>query len=152
MAPIKKMTQNEQRLEQRPWITKGILKSMKIRDSLYKKIVKKDNPQREEILVKYKKYRNSIVTLQRKSKEMYFQNFFETNKNDVKKTWKGIKNILAVSKKKVTSIDYLSYKGKMCKNDNDKANALNDFFTNIGKMVVNKIPKSKKRFSLRSEY
>ena len=74
---------------------------------------------------------------------MYFQNFFETNKNDVKKTWKGIKNILAVSKKKVTSIDYLSYKGKMCKNDNDKANALNDFFTNIGKMVENKIPKSK---------
>ena len=141
MAPIRKMTYNEQRLEQRPWITKGILKSMKIRDSLYKKTLNKDNPHRDDILVRYKKYRNLIVTLQRKSKELYFQSYFEKNKNDVKKTWKGIKSILAISKKKVTSIEYLSYKGKTCKSDSDKANALNDFFTNIGKMVENKIPK-----------
>ena len=41
MAPMKKITLKEQRLAQRPWITKGILKSMKIRDSLYKKLAKK---------------------------------------------------------------------------------------------------------------
>ena len=40
MGPMKKITLNEQRLAQRPWITKGILKSMKIRDSLYKKLAK----------------------------------------------------------------------------------------------------------------
>ena len=36
MAPYKKQTKREKRLEQRPWITKGILKSMKICDSLFK--------------------------------------------------------------------------------------------------------------------
>ena len=38
MAPIRKQTKNEKRLEQRPWITKGLLKSMQIRDSLYREL------------------------------------------------------------------------------------------------------------------
>ena len=41
MSPFKKQTNREKRLEQRPWITKGILKSMKMRDSLYKELTKK---------------------------------------------------------------------------------------------------------------
>ena len=54
-----------------------------------------------EITSKYKQYRNLIVTLPKRSKELYYKSFFEKNKNDVKKTWKGIKNILSVSKKKM---------------------------------------------------
>jgi len=38
MEPIKKQTKNERRLEQRPWILKGLLKSMQIRDSLFKNL------------------------------------------------------------------------------------------------------------------
>ena len=36
--------------------------------------------------------------------------------------------------------------GKIHSNNKDKANALNDFFTNIGKIVENKIPQSKMNF------
>ena len=96
MAPLKKMTHNEQRLKLRPWISKGILKSIKVRNSLYKQMAINNSP---EITSKYKQYRNLIVTLQKRSKELYYKSFFEKNKNDVKKTWKGIKNILSVSKK-----------------------------------------------------
>ena len=148
MAPFKKQTKREQRLNQRPWITRGILNSMKIRDSLYKKMSKKDiNPQLKSVIFdKYKKYRNLLVTLQRKSKQNHYKTYFENNKSDIKKTWKGIQNILAISKKKVTNIDNLNYNGKIHTNNNDKANALNDFFTNIGKIVENKIPQSNMNF------
>ena len=86
MTPIK-IKKCEKRLEQRPWITKGISISMKKRDSLYKKLtVKNDNPlENRSISFEYKKYRNLIVTLLKRSKENYFQNYFEENKNDVKK-------------------------------------------------------------------
>ena len=86
MAPIKKQTKRELRTEQRPWITKGILTSMKIRDSLYKKLTEKnDNPlEKRNTSIRYKNYRNMIVSLLRKSKENYYQSFFEKNKNDVK--------------------------------------------------------------------
>jgi len=102
MAPVKKQTKREQRLEQRPWITNGILKSMKIRDFLYKELTKKnENPlEKRTISIRYKNYRNMIVSLLRISRENYFQNYFEKNKSDVKKTWNGIRNILDISKKR----------------------------------------------------
>ena len=100
MAPFKKQTKREQRIAQRPWITKGILKSMKMRDFLYKELTKMKNNILDKIIIsiRYKKYRNMIVTLLRRSRENYFQSYFEKNKNDVKKTWNGIRNILAILK------------------------------------------------------
>ena len=44
MAPVRKLTKNKIRLEQRPWITKGILVSMYKRDKLLKAASKKDDP------------------------------------------------------------------------------------------------------------
>ena len=92
MAPFKKQTKREKRLEQRPWITKGLLISMKKRDSLYKKLTGKNyNPlESRKISFEYKKYRNLIITLLKRSKGNYFQGYFTENKNDVKKTWNGI--------------------------------------------------------------
>ena len=46
-----------------------------------------------------------IVTLLRRSKENYYKSYFDKNKTDIKKTWDGIRDILAVSKKKSTNID-----------------------------------------------
>ena len=148
MAPFKKQTKRQQGLQQRPWITSGILKSMRVRDALYKKLTKKNLNVQNKILIseKYKKYRNLILTLQRKSKQNYYQHFFEKNKSDVKKVWSGIRNILAVSKKKITNIDSLNYNGKNLTNNKDKADGLNDFFTNIGKMVEQKIPVTQNSF------
>ena len=99
---------------------------MKKRDLLYKKLTEKhDNPlENRNISFEYKKYRNLIITLLKRSKENYFQNYFEENKNDMKKPWNGIRNILAVSKKKTTIIDQLDYKDKVLFKNKDKANAL----------------------------
>ena len=36
MAPFKKVTKKELSLQRKPWITHGILNSMKIRDRIYK--------------------------------------------------------------------------------------------------------------------
>ena len=53
---------------------------------------------------------------------------------------------LAISKKKASSIDYLTYQGKKCTSDKDKANVLCDFYTNIVKTIENKIPQFKRNF------
>ena len=147
MAPLKKQTKKELRLENRPWITKGILISMRKRDALYKQLTKENNPI-EKMLIsnKHKKYRNLIVTLLRRSKANHYNNYFEQNKQNVKKTWDGIRSILSVTKKNPTKIDHLNYNGKIATNNAEKANVLNDFFTNIGKNVEKNIPKSKKHF------
>jgi hypothetical protein len=62
MAPIKKLTQKEQGLKNRPWITSGILTSMRARDKLYKEFaLEKDPNKKNEISVNYKRYRNEVV-------------------------------------------------------------------------------------------
>ena len=47
MAPFKKLSQKEIELKQKPWLTSGILKSMKIRDNVYKKFMLVKDPLRE---------------------------------------------------------------------------------------------------------
>ena len=42
-APIKKSTRKEQKIKSKPWITKGIKKSISIRDKLYKEMIKEKN-------------------------------------------------------------------------------------------------------------
>ena len=37
MAPVKKLSKKEASLKMKPWITKGIITSIKVRDKLYKK-------------------------------------------------------------------------------------------------------------------
>ena len=63
-----------------PWITRGILVSMGIRDTLYKTWTKeKDSQFKDRIVALYKCYRNMIVTI--------FSSFFIENQNYAKKTW-----------------------------------------------------------------
>ena len=65
----------------------------------------------------------------------------------MKKTWEGIRRVLNVSKNKQKCIDELVYKNKTFTESNDKANALNDFFVNIGTTIEAKIPTSKTSYS-----
>ena len=79
----------------KPWLTPGIIKSIRIKNNLYKQFCQATNPaHRVSLHQKFKTYRNQIVTLNHLSKEDYFQAHFETNKKDSKKIWFGIKTLI----------------------------------------------------------
>ena len=62
------------------------------------------------------------------------------------KTWKGIRNLINVSKKATTNIDKIVENGKETTNPIERADALNTFDINIEKSVEQKIPKGKTPF------
>ena len=127
-----------------PWITSGILKSMWVRDDLCKRRNKERDPDiKSQFTVLFKRYRNTIVTLLRRSKENYYSSNFLQNQSDVKKTWDGIRNLINGSKKKTQTPTKIIYKNEGKVSDIDMAESLNDFFVNIGLSVEAKIPKSK---------
>ena len=137
------MNKKEIGLGKRPWITKGILKSMRKRDQLYKDFtLSKDN----EIFIKYKEYRNMILTLTRRSKKNHFLSYFTEHQSNVKKTWEGIKSIINISKKKNTQFNKLISNDQAISGNKEMANGMNKFFVNIGSMVEAKIPSSKNGF------
>ena len=126
-APLRKLTKKELWLSTRPWITYGILTSMRTRDSLYKKFAKESNPTlKKDYYNSYKVHRNKVKSLIRTSKKDYFAKYFEENNSNVKKTWEGIRNLINVSKKSSTKITKL-FKEKMITNNLDIANSMNNF-------------------------
>ena len=59
-------------------------------------INKKDPVLKEEFHTKYKKYRNLLSNLMKKSKQAYYDIYFERNWNNIKNTWKGIKCLISL--------------------------------------------------------
>jgi hypothetical protein len=148
MAPMQKLTKKEIGLRKCPWITYGILASMRKRDSLYKKMTKEIDPVlKQNYYVSYKTYRNRITSLLRASKKQYYAKYFEENKTNVKKTWDGIRNLINVNKKSSTKIDKILADNKCLTESKDIAKYVNKFFVNIGNTVEAKIPQASKSFN-----
>ena len=84
----------------KPWITKGILKSIEKKNRIYRKSIRTKNARKKEELHNlFKSYRNSLNKIARLSKANHYKNFFEDNKNMLNKVWVGIKEIININKK-----------------------------------------------------
>ena len=68
----------------KPWITRGLRKSIKIKNLLF---YSGHNDM-------YKYYRNKISVLTHLSKKAYYNKYFEDNITNMKKTWEDINNLI----------------------------------------------------------
>ena len=126
MAPVRRLSKKEINLLTRPWITSGILKSIKDRDYTHRSFLKeKDEEKREEIYQTYKTKRNLIKILIRQSKRDYYVQFFEENRSDTKKIWEGIRNIVNISKKNRVIPIQLNYKNEIKTSEKEMAQSFN---------------------------
>ena len=118
------------------------------RNKLYKEFIEEKCPDSKlDIYSAYKAKRNLVTSRLRKANQYFSNAYFEGNKNNVKETWKGIRNLINVSKKSNTNIDKIVENGKETTNPVEIADALSTFFVNIGKSVEQKIPKGKTPYS-----
>ena len=77
--PIKILSKKEIELECKPWITKGILTSAKIKNKTFKQFKKSGKLEDYE---KFKRYRNLINKLKRKSMTLYYKKYFVEHMNN----------------------------------------------------------------------
>ena len=128
---VKKKTR---RKNKHPWITMGILNSIKTRNKLYKQAITSQNARN---LKDYKKYRNILSSLIRTSRKMYYSNKFEKQKNDINGLWETINDITGKNNKENSSI--FINDNKELTNPDEIADAFNSYFTNIGPQLATKI-------------
>ena len=88
--------------------------------------------------VSYKLYRDKINHLLRKSKNNYYKEYFQLSKNNSKKIWNGINELLSKNKLKQTNIN-LYCDNNLITNQNIIAEKFNTFFTSIGPKLNNQI-------------
>ena len=93
--------------QKQPWITTGILNSSKNKNRLYRKVIRtKDLVRITNLRNKCKLYRNKLDKILKASKSMHYQEHFETNKLNVRKTWEGIREVINIKKKKKANNKY----------------------------------------------
>ena len=142
--PLRKMTKREIKTNSKPWITPGICNSIKRRDALYRKYLRAKNPtNKNELKEKYKKLRNTILSLCKASKITHYTEFFNNNSNNIKLTWKGIQQIINLKSKKSATPSCILVNKNIVHNEKDIANSFNEFFTSVAGKLKNKIYKNK---------
>ena len=142
-APFQILTRKQQELERKPWITKGILTSTRIKAKLFKLFKRTHKP---EHYTKFKLYRDTINSLLRKSKKQYYKKYFAAHINNMKKTWTGINNVLhRQSKQKVSDI-FLNIGGKLFTDQKIVVDKMNNYFINVAENLALKIPKPNTKF------
>ena len=115
-------------------MTNGILKSINMKDKMYKIVIQSD--QQDENLYQalkneFKIYRATLRRSIREAKRLYYFRIFNTFKNDIKKTWSIINDGL---KHKVNDqlINKFVVENRTICDPDEIANEFNNYFINIG--------------------
>ena len=96
-ASLKRINKYKLKFKSKPWITLGLQKSISVKNKLLTNFINKKDPVlKEEFHTKYKKHRNLLSTLLKKSKQAYYDKYFERSWNNIKNTWKRIKSLISL--------------------------------------------------------
>ena len=133
--PLKILTQKEKKSKMKPWITRGIRKSINRKNKLYKTYIETKN---EDIYKEYRKLRNKLSHIIRASKMKHYNKYFEDNKFNAKKMWGGINEIINMKSKRKNSNIHLQINNKIITDPKDVGNHFNEYFSSIAQKMFGK--------------
>ena len=143
-APLTKLNNKELKQKNKPWITKPILKLIKIRNRLYNKFIKeKDIDKKEQMHKEFKFLKNTITKEIRSKKKQFYQQYFLENSTNARKLWAGINEIINIkpSKNSVPNCieEIVNKETNETKNITDPvkiADNFNNYFTSIADEIL----------------
>ena len=110
-VPLEKVTQKEFKRRYKPWINDDILKKIDNKNKIFKQHVKcKEITKKKQLLNEFKELKNEITLLTRNSKKSYYEKYFSKNKDNLRKTWQGIKEIINIKNKNFNTVSCITDK------------------------------------------
>ena len=137
--PIREVRFDKYKHKKCPWITSGIIRSIKYRDKLYKKLHSSEAVNIQVVKTNLTTYNRILKQSIRRAKQIYYQKCFTKYKHDMKKTWSTIKAIFNKSNSQTDLPTYFQQDGVKISNSTDIANGFNDFFVKIGPSLAQNI-------------
>ena len=138
-APMRKLTRKQQKLVNKPWISRGILKSIKAKQKMYLSHFVKGNLLQKQL---YSKYANKLTKVRFAAKKLYYQDKLETSKNSISEVWRIIKSLLSSSRSNTSLPHKLKHNNTFTTNPTLIANNFNDYFGGIGKTLPDQLKPS----------
>ena len=144
LKPVKTKL-NHYKHKKNPWISMGIINSIKFRDKMYKRLrlTNCDSPMYETLEKTLKNYNCILQRNINAAKKNYYESKFNRYVSNIKQTWTTINELLnkCINKKEFPS--YFIINGDKIDNKEDIANNFNSFFQNIGPTLSANIPQHK---------
>ena len=126
-----------------PWMTKGLIRSSKIKQRLYNKLLKNRSVNNED---RYKTYKNLFEKLKRAAKKHYYHDLLKQNHHDSKRTWQTIKEALGKSKSSTKFPKRMLINETECFDEDLIANNFNKYFVNVGPNLSSKLPDNNEEY------
>ena len=140
-TPVKTRAVSHKILRREPWVTPNLKRCIEKNKHLYCMALKKAA---NSIEVKtYQEYNKNLKKVLRSAKRLYHCNKCEEYKNNTKRLWKIVNEIVGKSNDKSGTVDYLCIDGIKEYSANKIANQFAKYFSTVGKNFANKIPNSK---------
>ena len=136
-APLRRKTQKEYKQMFKPWINNNIIHKIKDKNKMLKKSMScKSEFSKSVHYEAFKKLKNEITGLIRNSKKEYYQNYFNKNKKNMKKVWKGIKSIINIKCKNLDTPTCLEIDDETITEPKQIASCFNDYFSNVADKIL----------------
>lgn len=128
----------------KPWITPGLVKSIRKRDELAKQCLRSNN---ERMKKYYKKYRNGLNIIIRHTKDKYYENKINQVSGNKKKLWLTLNDITNRQRQSQTihNIEHNDTLIDALKEPVKVSNIFNSHFVKVGEGVANTIPDCENR-------
>ena len=91
-----------------------------------------------------KKFRNRVVSELRTNRAAYYNQYFLTHKDNLKKLWSGIRSIINIKHKTTLNISQLVMDDTVVTDPKHIASAFDRYFVNVPQQVDKAIPRTKK--------
>ena len=127
-------------------MTENILRSIKFRDKLYKQFLPKPLNSTEKLIHKSNlRVVNKILKMDiREAKKSYYYHEFNKCKRDIINTWDTIKSLLNKPKQDSVAPNEIKVNSQTISNEKEIATKFNNYFTDIGNNLADKIDASNK--------
>ena len=138
-TPKRNASRKERKIRSKPWISRGLLKSIQTKNRLFKQLLRN----RDNLILsgKYKTCRNTLNRLLRRAKSDYYHFVLNEHKRNSKKAWETV-NESIYNKKRSSSppSKLMNPNGEVILNLLAIAEEFNEFFTNVGKTMATLLP------------
>ena len=137
-APRRRATRKEKKLKSKPWLTQGLLKSIKLKNKMYKQFLMHPSNYQFD---KYKKYRNVLNRAIEGAKRNYYNKIVTEEKHNSEKLYQIINKICKLkNSKRIFPTNLLNDKGNVTTKPEEIACVLNEHFASVGYKMAQDIP------------
>ena len=137
IAPIHTIKISKKKMLLNKWMTNGLRKSSDKCRKLYKETLK--NGVNNDVVKKYREYRNTLTRLKRASKKQYYASKCKEHSTNLKKLWQIINQVTRKANNKTEIIDIIKVDNIEYSNPNKIANLFGSYFSTIGSKLAGKI-------------